>query len=66
MLIGLRTCAGRQRLRRVVYPKADGEPVWVENLDTVEQLRHAFIALRDVRNTTWLIERHSFKPPAII
>ena len=32
----------------------------------VEQLRHALIEFREVYNTTWLIERHGFRPPAAI
>src|SRR6476619_3004435 len=38
--------------------------LWVRTFDTVEQLRHALIAFREVYNTTWLIERHGFRPPA--
>src|SRR4051794_23996556 len=40
--------------------------LWVRTFDTVEQLRHALIAFREVYNTTWLIERHGFRPPAAI
>jgi len=40
--------------------------LWVQRFDTVEQLRHALIEFRDVYNTTWLIERHGFRPPATI
>ena len=40
--------------------------LWVQSFDTVEQLRHALIAFREVYNTTWLIERHAFQPPAAI
>jgi putative transposase len=40
--------------------------LWVRSFDTVEQLRHALIEFREVYNTTWLIERHGFRPPAAI
>ena len=40
--------------------------LWVRTFDTVEQLRHALIAFREVYNTTWLIERHGFRPPAAL
>ncbi len=32
--------------------------------DTVEELRQALLAFREVYNTTWLIERHGFQTPA--
>ena len=38
--------------------------LWVRTFDTVEQLRHALIEFREVYNSTWLIERHGFRPPA--
>jgi putative transposase len=40
--------------------------LWVRTFDTVEQLRHALIEFREIYNTTWLIERHGFRPPAAI
>ena len=40
--------------------------LWVRTFDTIEQLRHALIEFREVYNTTWLIERHGFRPPAAI
>jgi hypothetical protein len=40
--------------------------LWVRSFDTVKQLRHALIEFREVYNTTWLIERHGFRPPAAI
>lgn len=40
--------------------------LWVEHFDTVEDLRHALLAFRDLYNETWLIERHGFRPPAAI
>jgi hypothetical protein len=33
---------------------------------TIEQLRHALSEFREIYNTTWLIERHGFRPPAAI
>jgi putative transposase len=40
--------------------------LWVRTFDTVEELRQALLASREVYNTTWLIERHGFRPPAAI
>lgn len=40
--------------------------LWVEHFDTVEDLRRALLAFRDLYNETWLIERHGFRPPAAI
>jgi putative transposase len=40
--------------------------LWVETFDTVEELRQALLAFREVYNSTWLIERHGFRPPAAI
>jgi len=40
--------------------------LWVESVDTVEDLRHALLAFRDIYNTTWLIERHGYRPPAAL
>ncbi|WP_162501540.1 integrase core domain-containing protein, partial [Methylobacterium crusticola] len=40
--------------------------LWVESFDTVEDLRRALLAFREVYNATWLIERHGFRPPAAI
>ena len=37
--------------------------LWVHTFDTVEQLRHALLAFRDIYNSTWLIERHGFQTP---
>ena len=36
---------------------------WVRSCDTVEELRVARLAFRDIYNATWLIERHGFRPP---
>ena len=38
--------------------------LWIRTFDTIEQLRHALIKFQEVYNTTWLIERHGFQPPA--
>jgi putative transposase len=40
--------------------------LWGRTFDTIEQPRHALIAFREVYNTTWLIERHGFRPPAAL
>ena len=40
--------------------------LWVRSFASVEELRHALLAFREVYNRTWLIERHGFRPPAAI
>jgi len=40
--------------------------LWVRTFDTVEELRVALLAFRETYNTTWLVERHGFRPPAAI
>jgi putative transposase len=40
--------------------------LWVRSFATVEELRLALLAFREVYNTTWLIERHGFRPPVAI
>ena len=40
--------------------------LWVRSFDTVEELRRALLAFREVYNATWLIERHGLRPPAAI
>jgi transposase InsO family protein len=37
--------------------------LWVQNFDSVEALRQALLQFRDTYNSTWLIERHGFRPP---
>ena len=37
--------------------------LWVQTFDTVENLRLALLAFREVYNGTWLIERHGSSPP---
>ena len=39
---------------------------WVRTFDTVEDLRQALLVFGEVYNTTWLIERHGFQPPAAV
>ena len=36
----------------------------MQSFATVEELRRALLAFREVYNTTWPIERHGFRPPA--
>ncbi len=36
---------------------------WVQTFDTVEELRRALLEFRETYNSTWLIERHGFRPP---
>src|SRR5882762_2198416 len=38
--------------------------LWVRHFETIEELRQALLAFREVYNTTWLIERHGFISPA--
>ena len=40
--------------------------LWVRTFATVEELRQALLAFREIYNATWLIERHGFRPPAAI
>ena len=54
--------AGRRRNRGPITASL-GPELWVRSFDTVEELRAALLAFRDVYNTTWLIERHGFRPP---
>lgn len=41
-------------------------PLWVRSFDSVEEPRAALLEFRETYNTTWLIERHGFRPPAAI
>jgi hypothetical protein len=38
----------------------------VRTFATVEELRQALLAFREVYNRTWLIERHGFRSPAAV
>jgi putative transposase len=40
--------------------------LWVRSFDTVEELRQALLAFREIYNTSWLIERHGFQTPAAV
>ncbi len=40
--------------------------LWVRTFNSVEDLRVALLEFRESYNTTWLIERHGFRPPAAI
>jgi putative transposase len=40
--------------------------LWVRTFDTVEELRLALLEFQETYNTTWLLERHGFRPPAAI
>ena len=40
--------------------------LWVRTFATIEDLRQALLEFREAYNTTWLIERHGFRPPAAI
>jgi putative transposase len=37
--------------------------LWVRSFDTAEELRRALLEFRDTYNSSWLIERHGFRPP---
>jgi putative transposase len=37
--------------------------LWVRSFDTAEDLRRALIEFRETYNSTWLTERHGFRPP---
>ena len=39
---------------------------WVQSFNTIEELRRALLEFRQTYNTTWLIERHGFRPPNAI
>jgi hypothetical protein len=38
----------------------------VQTFNTIEDLRRALLEFRQTYNTTWLIERHGFRPPSAI
>jgi putative transposase len=38
--------------------------LWVRHFETIEELRQALLAFRELYNTTWLIERHGYLTPA--
>ena len=40
--------------------------LWVRSFDTVEELRVALLEFRETYNSTWLIERHGFRPPSAV
>jgi transposase InsO family protein len=40
--------------------------LWVRTFDTVEELRQALLAFREIYNISWLIERHGFQTPAAV
>ena len=40
--------------------------LWVRTFATLEELRQALLAFRETYNTTWLIQRHGFRPPTSI
>jgi putative transposase len=38
--------------------------LWIRTFDTVEELSLALLTFRDIYNTTWLIQRLDYRPPA--
>jgi putative transposase len=39
--------------------------LWIRTFDTVEELRFALLALRDIYDTTWFIQRLNSELPQI-
>jgi putative transposase len=39
---------------------------WVRTFETVEELRRALHAFREIYDAMWPIEWHGFRPPAIV
>ena len=37
--------------------------LWIRSFGTLEELRVALLEFRETYNSTWLIERHGFRPP---
>jgi transposase InsO family protein len=40
--------------------------LWLQSFNTVEDLCRALLEFRQTYNTTWLIQRHGFRPPSAI
>ena len=40
--------------------------LWVRRFDTIEELRQALHAFRDIYNWTWIVERHGYQTPAAV
>ena len=38
--------------------------LWVRRFDTLEELRLALLAFKQIYNQSWIIERHGYKTPA--
>jgi len=38
--------------------------LWVRNFRTIEELRLALHAFKHLYNSSWLVQRHGFLPPA--
>jgi transposase InsO family protein len=43
-----------------------GNLLWVRTFGGVEDLRRALLDFRETYNSTWLIERHGFRPPSAV
>jgi Integrase core domain len=59
-----RACAPRNGCAERFICTLKENLLWVRSFETIEQLRQALLEFRDTYNTTWLIERHGFIPPA--
>ena len=40
--------------------------LWVRTFNTVEELRRALLEFHETYNSTWLVERHGFRPPSAV
>lgn len=40
--------------------------LWVQTFDTAKELRRTLIEFQHIYNSTWLVERHEFRPPDAI
>lgn len=38
--------------------------LWVRTFDTIEQLRQALLAFKDLYNSQWILERHDYRTPS--
>ncbi len=38
--------------------------LWVRRFDTIEELRQSLIEFQRLYNRTWIVQRHSYRPPA--
>jgi hypothetical protein len=53
-------------LRRTLHPDLEENLLWVQCFATIEELRLALQAFKQLYNQSWIIERHGYKTPAQI